>query len=421
MDIIASVRRYEKWMEKCLGRELDREDLKDKHKKMAQGTFQFLRGTYWRWAETIYDDKVCPELRSSPEVLAVGDIHVENFGTWRDAEGRLVWGVNDFDEAARMPYVIDIVRLATSAELAPVENISLETICASVLKGYREGMEAAEPRPFVLDRENEEMRKDFVVSEDERKAFWEKFDPAKIEAAAIEEGKRPKVRPADPPADHKKVLKHARPDSSVHLRYFARTAGTGSLGRPRFVGIGEWRGDLIVRESKAMLPSGWVLAHGGSKRLRPQEIAEGRHRSPDPTYRLRGDVLVRRLSPNDFKIEAKDPEEKAKKGKKARTELPEEEPDNHRAVTAATLVNKAVLEAMGRDLAAIHRGTHHRRKEIVDDLTARPEGWLQTAVKAARTKVEADQKAWALDFATRKAEKKSKKAKRKPKKRNPDR
>jgi len=36
-------------------------------------------------------------------VLAVGDLHVENFGTWRDAEGRLIWGVNDFDEAWRLP------------------------------------------------------------------------------------------------------------------------------------------------------------------------------------------------------------------------------------------------------------------------------------------------------------------------------
>jgi hypothetical protein len=26
-----------------------------------------------------------------PRVLGVGDIHLENFGTWRDAEGRMVW------------------------------------------------------------------------------------------------------------------------------------------------------------------------------------------------------------------------------------------------------------------------------------------------------------------------------------------
>ena len=27
-------------------------------------------------------------LMRGPEVVAVGDIHVENFGTWRDLEGR---------------------------------------------------------------------------------------------------------------------------------------------------------------------------------------------------------------------------------------------------------------------------------------------------------------------------------------------
>ena len=28
----------------------------------------------------------------APQVLSVGDLHLENFGTWRDADGRLVWG-----------------------------------------------------------------------------------------------------------------------------------------------------------------------------------------------------------------------------------------------------------------------------------------------------------------------------------------
>ncbi|MEJ0078689.1 MAG: DUF2252 family protein [Alphaproteobacteria bacterium] len=57
---------------------------------MAADPFQFLRATYWRWAETIF--KICPDLKRAPHVLAVGDLHVENYGTWRDAEGRLVWG-----------------------------------------------------------------------------------------------------------------------------------------------------------------------------------------------------------------------------------------------------------------------------------------------------------------------------------------
>lgn len=58
---------------------------------MCSDDFVFLRATYWRWCEIIFD--ICPELATAPEVLAIGDTHLENFGTWRDAEGRLVWGV----------------------------------------------------------------------------------------------------------------------------------------------------------------------------------------------------------------------------------------------------------------------------------------------------------------------------------------
>ena len=113
-----------------------RTDLERKHEKMRDSAFSFLRATYWRWAETVLD--VCPELPMRPQVLAVGDIHLENFGTWRDADGRLVWGVNDFDEAAEMPYALDLIRLATSALLADEDqSADAGAICAAILRGYR--------------------------------------------------------------------------------------------------------------------------------------------------------------------------------------------------------------------------------------------------------------------------------------------
>src|ERR1700753_828901 len=128
MDIVASVKKYEAWLGEQQRGDINREDIAEKHKKMAHDAFQFLRGTYWRWGETICNPDVCPDLQKAPPVLAVGDIHIENFGTWRDVEGRLVWGVNDFDEAAVMPYVHDIVRLAVSAVLADVPGITTQTI-----------------------------------------------------------------------------------------------------------------------------------------------------------------------------------------------------------------------------------------------------------------------------------------------------
>lgn len=399
MNIIESVDNYEKWLRQQLSGDVFERDFDEKHEKMTDGAFQFLRATYWRWAETIYTR--CPDLKDGPEVLAVGDIHIENFGTWRDEEGRLVWGVNDFDEAAYMPYAIDIVRLATSAILAKEMGLSITAreICGSILQGYADGMKSETPKPFVLDRKHHDMRKLFVVDDNERTDFWKKFDPKNIAAAFEKAGgkdKRPKIRPVgEPPEQHERVLRRARVDSTVELDYFERTAGTGSLGRPRYVGIGEWRGDLTVRETKAMVPSGWVLAHGGSQRLLCEEIAWGRNRAPDPSYRLRGHVLVRRLSPNDFKIEVKEAKKKdgkKKEDKKAKT--PETEQDNHKAVDPNTLVNAVRLRDMGRDLASIHRGTRGRRKEIVADLKRRGAAWLLAAATAAQAQVEKDWEGW---------------------------
>src|SRR5215831_7612531 len=81
-------------------------DLALKHRHMAEAVFPFLRATFYRWTQLW--PVVCPELAKAPQVLIVGVLHVENYGTWRDAEGRLVWGVNDFDEAWPGAYTVDL-------------------------------------------------------------------------------------------------------------------------------------------------------------------------------------------------------------------------------------------------------------------------------------------------------------------------
>src|SRR6202043_2779078 len=108
-------------------------DLLKKHERMSSGPFPFLRATYWRWAETILD--ICPALADAPSTLAVGDIHLENYGSWGDVEGRLIWGVNDFDEAAEMPYPLDLVRLGASAMLGCPDLDTVGDIAANILFG----------------------------------------------------------------------------------------------------------------------------------------------------------------------------------------------------------------------------------------------------------------------------------------------
>jgi uncharacterized protein (DUF2252 family) len=110
MNIVKATKKYEDWLGlhiPIVGR-----DLRLKHEQMAAALFPFFRATFYRWVQVW--PEVCAELDRVPHILSVGDLHVENFGTWRDTDGRLVWGVNDFDEACVFPYTMDLVRLATS-------------------------------------------------------------------------------------------------------------------------------------------------------------------------------------------------------------------------------------------------------------------------------------------------------------------
>ena len=148
MDIVQATRDYETWLSARLT--LVPADLKLKHEYMAEGAFAFLRATFYRWIQIW--PVICPELAAAPAVLAVGDLHCENFGTWRDAEGRLIWGINDFDEVYLMPYTIDLVRLAASVCLAIEEDhltLLPEDACKAILKGYQEALSDG-GRPFVL-------------------------------------------------------------------------------------------------------------------------------------------------------------------------------------------------------------------------------------------------------------------------------
>src|SRR5467141_2680857 len=114
MNIRKATTSYEAWMSGHIPTVTA--DLRYKHVQMAESPFAFMRATFYRWAQTWKE--LCPDASRAPDVLAVGDLHVENFGTWRDAEGRLIWGINDFDEAFELPYTLDLVRLATSAHVA---------------------------------------------------------------------------------------------------------------------------------------------------------------------------------------------------------------------------------------------------------------------------------------------------------------
>jgi Uncharacterized protein conserved in bacteria (DUF2252) len=347
--IVAATIDYERWLHKRI--DVVEPDLQLKHKDMAGSLFAFLRATFYRWASLW--PEVCPDLAKAPRVLAVGDLHVENFGTWRDTEGRLVWGVNDFDEVARMPYALDLVRLVTSVLVAKRENglaIVASGAAAAVLEGYSEFLEAG-GKPFILEESHPALREMAMGAEREPTRFWSKLI------------KLPRVTP---PKGTQRLLQRALPDKAEDIAFSPRIAGVGSLGRPRYVATASCNGGLIAREAKAWLPSAWGWAKGRpKKRASSVQLLKRAIRQPDPYYAVEDGWVVRRLGPHCGRIEL--------------TQFPKQRDERH------------ILRAMGSETANLHLATSNQRTKVLHDLTRRKPDWL---INAAQAMSEATERDW---------------------------
>ncbi|MGA2382835.1 MAG: DUF2252 family protein [Gemmatimonadales bacterium] len=353
MRIAKATAQYEAWLGERLA--LVAPDLRLKHERMRQDRFPFLRATYYRWAQRW--PELCPELAGAVRVLAVGDLHVENFGTWRDAEGRLVWGINDFDEAWRLPFTHDLVRLATSAILAIAEgHLAIDDAAAAeaILEGYRAGLGAG-GRPFVLAESHETLRVMATHRLHEPGSFWEKLE------------KLPTVR-GRVPAGARRALDRMLPERNLPIRIVHRIAGLGSLGRQRFVAIADWHGGSVAREAKALAPSACCWAEGGrSAKIRYQDVLDASVRCRDPFVRLQKKWIVRRLAPDCSRIEL--------------AALPDERDELR------------LLHAMGWETANVHLGSAAGRK-LAASLAARRKGWLERAARVMKDAVTEDWEDW---------------------------
>src|SRR5260370_23027453 len=113
-DVIRATKDFERWLAKQIP--LVRRDVALKHQHMAESPFAFFRATFYRWLQQWHEH--CEDVARAPKVLAVGDLHIENFGTWRDEESPLLWGVNDLDRVWPGPYTPDLGPPTSSAYLA---------------------------------------------------------------------------------------------------------------------------------------------------------------------------------------------------------------------------------------------------------------------------------------------------------------
>lgn len=355
LGIVESTRSFEHWLRGRIP--LRQHELGYKHEIMAADTFSFLRATFYRWAELA--PQALPELVEAPRVLAVGDLHVENYGTWRDVEGRLVWGVNDFDEAYRMPYTFDLVRLATSAGLAAAEgqlNIDLKQACAAIIAGYTGALRAG-GRAMILSENDRWLRKLATGRLRDPVAFW-----ARMQALPTARG--------SPPASLKALLVRRLPDGAGSVRFVRRRSGLGSLGRERLVAIADWCGSALAHEAKALAPSAWEWARAdhGTGRIHYLDLAASAVRCPDPLTEVREGWLLRRLSPDCSRIEL--------------ATLPVQRDEGR------------LLRAMGWEAGNVHLGTRGAGKAVLADLERRKPAWLREAATTMGRLVRDDWQDW---------------------------
>ena len=108
-----------------------------KYRFMAQNMFRFYRGTCHLFYEDLAKQKHFPQ---SPAAWICGDLHLENFGSYKGDNRLVYFDLNDFDEAVLAPAAWELARLVTSILLAfetlKIDRIKGEKMARLFLKSY---------------------------------------------------------------------------------------------------------------------------------------------------------------------------------------------------------------------------------------------------------------------------------------------
>ena len=244
---------------------------------MRESPFAFLRATCHLFYARARRQSLLPAAHAG---WISGDLHLENFGSFRGADGAACFDVNDFDEAALAPGTWDMLRLATSilvwartrhrlaGERRALAKISLHAFADALVSGQSRpatGTTAAGPVRRLLrqvERRTAQARLDLRT---ERRGANRmrclRLDPLhalpalRPERDRVARGiERFAARLADPQAF--RVLDIAR-----------RVAGLGSLGLPRW---------LVLVEGNGSPDGCWLLDIKGARRSSAAEVVQVR-------------------------------------------------------------------------------------------------------------------------------------------------
>jgi uncharacterized protein (DUF2252 family) len=215
-----------------------------KLRRLSDSELGFLRGTFHLYVADFQAADVAPlAFRAQP---VVGDVHLENLGAYRAADGQVVFDVNDFDEAGKASPLLDLTRFAASIALARAQDSDALAVAGitAFLEGWYQGVAGAdEPRwPRAV-------RELLVSAAEVRRGQWltKRVETARTgERRFRSEGKaKPKYERVLEPSLRAAIeagaarfgrscAQRPSPGWPVVLDVALRRAGTGSLGRKRW-------------------------------------------------------------------------------------------------------------------------------------------------------------------------------------------
>jgi uncharacterized protein (DUF2252 family) len=242
----------------------DPERLSMKYAKMAQSPFIFLRGACHLFYDALPDS---PLFRDAPLAWCCGDLHFENYGSYKGDNRLVYFDINDYDEAALAPASWDMIRLLTSiqcgADALNATRAEALAVSQSCVDAYRSAL--INGKPLWVERETSGGLVNALLTllQDRARAEF-------LEKRTLRKGHRRSLildgAKALPASDAQKktvteFMDHfaaTQPDPKFYqvLDIGRRIAGTGSLGVERFVVLVEGKGSpdgnylLDIKEAK---------------------------------------------------------------------------------------------------------------------------------------------------------------------------
>jgi uncharacterized protein (DUF2252 family) len=261
IDVAAEIRRAN------AGRDAERLALK--YRAMRADPFAFLRGSCALFYRRLPRGGV---FKSAPGVWVCGDLHLENFGSYRADNGLAYFDINDFDESALAPASWDLVRMLASISVGAAslgfDATHADRLCEIFVAAYASAL--ATGKAYWVERDTAT-----GVVRDLLDAVAQRKRPEFLEERTVTSGDKRKLR-----TDGDKALpvdKRERAVVKAFMREFAaaqpepafyrmldvarRVAGTGSLGVDRYVVLVRGKGspdgnhllDLKIAARSALL------------------------------------------------------------------------------------------------------------------------------------------------------------------------